>query len=77
VPCFERVSVSRKGSPGQSELDNVELFPHIGSATEDTRGQRVILAVRNTRAMVRGRRPANIVNPEVFESPGYLRRVKV
>jgi hypothetical protein len=36
-----------------------------------------VLAVRNALAMVRGKRPANIVNPEVFESPAYLRRVKV
>jgi glyoxylate reductase len=64
-------------SPGLSELGNVVLLPHIGSATEDTRGQMAVLAVRNALAMVRGRRPANIVNPEVFESPEYLRRAKV
>lgn len=64
-------------SPGLSELDNVVLLPHIGSATEDTRGQMAVLAVKNALAMVRGKRPTNIVNPEAFESPEYLRRVKV
>jgi len=64
-------------SPGLSDLGNVVVLPHIGSATEDTRGQMAVLAVRNALAMLRGRRPTNIVNPEVFESPEYLRRVKV
>lgn len=64
-------------SPGLAKLDNVVLLPHIGSATEDTRGQMAVVAVRNAVAMLRGKRPTNIVNPEVFESPEYLRRVKL
>ncbi len=64
-------------SPGLAKLDNVVLLPHIGSATEDTRGQMAVVAVRNAVAMLKGKRPSNIVNPEVFESPEYLRKVKL
>ncbi|NWF92734.1 MAG: D-glycerate dehydrogenase [Syntrophaceae bacterium] len=63
-------------SPGLSKLENVVLLPHIGSATEDTRGQMAVVAVKNAIAMLRGKRPPNIVNPEVFASSEYLRRVK-
>jgi glyoxylate reductase len=64
-------------SPGLAKLDNVVLLPHIGSATEDTRGQMAVVAVKNAVAMLRGKRPPNIVNPEVFESPEYLRKVRL
>jgi len=62
--------------PGLSKLENVVLLPHIGSATQDTRGQMAVVAAKNAMTMLRGKRPKNIVNPEVFKSPGYLRRVK-
>jgi glyoxylate reductase len=61
--------------PGLSRLENVVLLPHIGSATEDTRGQMAVLAAQNALAMLGGRRPKNIVNPEVFGTAAYLRRV--
>lgn len=62
-------------SPGLAELKNVVLLPHIGSSTQDTRNQMAILAAKNSIAMVRGKRPPNIVNPEVLESPEYLRKM--
>jgi glyoxylate reductase len=62
-------------TPGLLKLDNVVLLPHIGSATEDTRGQMAVLAARNAIAMLRGKKPKNIVNPEVFGSADYLRRI--
>jgi len=34
-----------------------------------------VVAVRNAVAMLRGKRPPNIVNPEVFDSPKYHRRL--
>jgi hypothetical protein len=34
------------------------------------------VAAKNAIMMLRGKRPKNIVNPEVFHSPEYLRRVK-
>jgi glyoxylate reductase len=65
-----------KLSPGLSKLENVVLLPHIGSLTKDTRGQMAVVAAKNAVAMVRGKRPKNIVNSEVYHSPGYLRRAK-
>ena len=63
--------------PGLAKLENVVLLPHIGSATMDTRGQMAVMAAKNASTMLRGRKPKNIVNPEVYHSPEYLRRVKV
>jgi len=65
-----------KLAPGLSTLENVILLPHIGSATDDTRGQMAVVAAKNAIAMLRGKKPKNIVNPEVFESPEYLRKLK-
>ncbi len=62
-------------TPGLLRLENVVLLPHIGSATEDTRGQMAVLAAKNALAMLGGKRPRNIVNPEVFGTAAYLRRV--
>ena len=62
-------------TPGLSRLENVVLLPHIGSATEDTRGQMAVVAAKNAIAMLGGKRPKNIVNPEVFGSAAYLRRI--
>lgn len=63
-------------TPGLLKLDNVVLVPHIGSATTDTREQMAIMAAKNAVAMLKRKRPANIVNPEVFESPEYLRKLE-
>jgi len=63
-------------TPGITELENVVLMPHIGSATEETRGQMAVVAAKDTIAMLRGKRPTNIINPEVFESPHYIRKLK-
>jgi glyoxylate reductase len=63
-------------TPGLLKLENVVLLPHIGSLTKDTREQMAVVAAKNAVSMVRGKRPKNIVNPEVFHSPGYLRRAK-
>ena len=52
-----------KLAPGLTKLDNVVLLPHIGSATNDTRGQMAVLAAKNAIAMLQGKRPPNIVNP--------------
>lgn len=64
-----------KLTPGLSKLENVVILPHIGSATNDTRGQMAVVAAKNAIAMLNRKRPPNIVNPEVYHSPEYLRRV--
>ncbi len=61
--------------PGLTKLENVVLLPHIGSATQDTRGQMAVVAAKNAIMMVRGKKPKNIVNPEVFKSAQYHRRL--
>ncbi len=66
-----------KLSPGLSKLENVVLLPHIGSLTKDTREQMAVVAAKNAIAMLRGKRPPNMVNPEVFESPEYLRKLRL
>jgi len=66
-----------KLSPGLSKLENVVLLPHIGSLTKDTREQMAVVAAKNAIAMLRGKRPPNIVNPEVFESPEYLQKLRL
>ncbi|MCG6874320.1 MAG: D-glycerate dehydrogenase [Betaproteobacteria bacterium] len=48
-------------------LDNVALTPHIGSATRATRMQMGAVAAENLTAALSGRRPPNLLNPEVWE----------
>jgi lactate dehydrogenase-like 2-hydroxyacid dehydrogenase len=50
-------------------LTNVALTPHIGTATAETRLKMANLAVHNLLEALHGRRPPNVVNPEVYESP--------
>lgn len=52
--------------PGLSQLDNVLLAPHLGSATIGTRTRMGMIAVDNLLAACLGQRPPNCVNPEVF-----------
>ena len=47
-------------------LENVVLLPHIGSASQRTRGQMAAMAASNLVAHARGERPPNILNPEVL-----------
>ncbi|MBM4338708.1 MAG: D-glycerate dehydrogenase [Deltaproteobacteria bacterium] len=63
-------------TPGLSELENVVLLPHIGSATQDTREQMAVVAAKNAVAMLKGKRPYTIVNPEVLESTVYLQKLE-
>jgi len=56
-------------NPALLGLDNCVLLPHVGSATEETRGRMARMAAENCLAALTGERPANLVNPEVFDSP--------
>ena len=53
-------------NPELLKLDNVVLAPHIASASIRTRSQMSEMAARNLITGVRGGRPPNILNPEVF-----------
>ena len=48
-------------------LPNLICFPHIGSATEETRRAMRELAVQNTLDVLAGKRPPAPVNPEVMD----------
>jgi len=52
--------------PELLRLPNVVLAPHVGSATAQTRLAMAMLAVENLVAGLEGRRPPNVVNPEIY-----------
>jgi glyoxylate reductase len=49
------------------KLPNVVLTPHLGSAVVETREEMAGIVVDNILAFLAGRRPPNLVNPEVME----------
>ena len=52
--------------PGLTELKNVVLAPHLGSATIGTRTRMGMIVVDNLLAACAGQRPPNCINPQVF-----------
>jgi len=44
----------------------VVLTPHIGSAALDTRIRIADIVADNVLAVIRGRRPPNLYNPEIY-----------
>jgi glyoxylate reductase len=54
--------------PGLINLPNVVLTPHLGSAALDTRDRVAEIVVDNIVAVIEGRRPPNIFNPEIYGS---------
>ena len=54
-----------KLNPGYLDLKNVVLTPHIGSSSRATRLRMCETAAENLAAVLEGRRPAHLVNPEV------------
>jgi len=47
---------------------NVVLAPHIASASLDTRMKMACMAAENVVALLKGRRPSNLLNPEVLKA---------
>jgi glyoxylate reductase len=47
---------------------NVVLAPHIASASLETRTKMAVMAAENVIALLQGRRPANVLNPEVLKT---------
>ncbi len=56
-----------KVHPRLLELSNAVLVPHIGSASVETRRKMCMMAVENAVAALEGRRPPNLLNPEVWK----------
>jgi len=54
-------------NPGYLGLPNVVLTPHIGSASRATRLRMCETAVTNLTAVLEGRTPPNLVNPQVLQ----------
>ena len=52
--------------PELYEMDNVVLAPHIASASIETRTKMATMAAENVIAGVKGLKPPNCVNPEIF-----------
>jgi lactate dehydrogenase-like 2-hydroxyacid dehydrogenase len=50
------------------ELSNVVLAPHIASASIDTRRRMSTMAAENAIAVLDGRRPPNLLNPEAWKA---------
>lgn len=65
LDVFNQEPVS-KDSP-LLRLENVVLAPHIGSASIVTRAKMAEICATNLIAALKGERPPNVVNPEVFE----------
>jgi glyoxylate reductase len=55
-----------KVHPELKRMKNVVLVPHLGSATVEVREEMANIVVDNIMAVLEGRRPPNIVNPEVL-----------
>lgn len=53
--------------PGLTDLPNVVLVPHIGSATVEARTKMAVMAAENLIAGLKGDKPPNLVNPEVLK----------
>lgn len=53
--------------PGLYDLENVVIPPHLGSATIGTRTKMGHMAATNCLSACHGQRPANVVNPEVYD----------
>jgi lactate dehydrogenase-like 2-hydroxyacid dehydrogenase len=55
-----------KALPALAQRKDVILTPHIASASVETRTKMAVMAVENVIALFEGRRPPNILNPEVL-----------
>jgi len=53
--------------PDLIQMRNVVLAPHIASATFETRLRMTMMAAENLAAGLTGKKPPNLVNPEVFQ----------
>jgi glyoxylate reductase len=61
---------------GLMECENVVLLPHLGSASRETRDKMATMAATNALAMLKKEKAPNTVNPEVYQTDAYRRRIK-
>ena len=61
---------------GLAELPNTVLVPHIGSASRDTRDQMAMIAATNALHHLHGERAPQCVNPAVYDTDAWRRRVE-
>jgi glyoxylate reductase len=64
IDVFER---EPEIEPELFRLENVVLAPHIASASHETRLKMCMMAADNLLAVLKGERPPNLVNPEVWD----------
>ena len=64
LDVYEREPMIEPGLIGRA---NVVLTPHLGSAARDTRERMATTVVDNIVAVIEGRRPSNIFNPEIYK----------
>jgi glyoxylate reductase len=53
--------------PALRKMPNVALTPHLGSAVVELRKEMANIVVDNIIAVIEGRRPPNLLNPQVLE----------
>lgn len=58
---------------GLLALPNVVMMPHAGSSSVATRTRMAQMAAENLLAALSGRRPANLVNPAIWDRWDYLK----
>ena len=61
---------------GLAELDNVVVVPHIASASRDTRNRMATMCAENAVAHLKREKAPNCINPEVYETEAYRRRIQ-
>jgi glyoxylate reductase len=62
-------------APGLTECENVVLLPHLGSASRETRDQMATMAAMNAISLLKKEKAPNTVNPEVYHTDAYRRRI--
>lgn len=63
-------------APGLMECENVVLLPHLGSASRETRDKMATMAAMNALSLMKKEKALNTVNPEVYETEPYHRRIE-
>jgi glyoxylate reductase len=57
------------------ECENVVLLPHLGSASRETRDKMATMAATNALSLLKKEKAPNTVNPEVYHTDAYRRRI--